>query len=266
MLPTRRLCFALASATALLALAGAAATQPLTAEAGGGSVLWTGDFDPGSLSQWQGVQRAEEERIQVVDSPTDQGSHAARFEVREGDVAAAGSGNGNRAEVLARRKKPGSSWPDGKGTERWYGWSTLFPDDYPVVDGWQTFVQWKNEGPGSSPLVMQVDEDRLYLQHRTDGGSSTKLYKTSLERGEWQHFVVHVKWHPDRNNGFVELWHNGEKVLDRTRVSTMYRDGSGNAVPNYLKQGLYRSSGIDEDQVLYQDAMRVGTSYEEVAP
>jgi len=264
MLPVPRLWPVVAAA--LLALAGAFALEPLSARADGGHVLWTGDFDTGSLSQWQGVQRAAKDRIQVVDSPTDEGSHAARFEVRAGDVAAAGSGSGNRAEVLARRKQRRGSWPDGSGTERWYGWSTLFPEDYPIIDGWQTFVQWKNEGPGSSPLVMQVDEDRLYLQHRTDGGSSTKLYKTELERGEWQRFVVHVKWHPDSDEGFVELWHNGEQVLERTDVATMYRDGDGDAVPNYLKQGLYRTSGIEEDQTLYHDAMKVGTSYEEVAP
>jgi len=255
----------LSLAVALLLASAAAAVQPLGAGAEGGRPLWSGDFETGGLSQWQGVQQAEGDRIRVVDSPTDDGDYAARFEVRKGDVAAAGSGTGNRAEVLARRKKRGS-WPDGKGTERYYGWSTLFPDDYPIVDGWQTFVQWKNDGSGSSPLVMQVQDDRLYLQHRTDGGSSTKLYKTSLERGEWQRFVAHVKWSPDGNEGFVELWHNGEKVLDRTEVPTMYRDGRGNAVPNYLKQGLYRSSSINEDQVLFQDEMKVGSSYEEVAP
>jgi hypothetical protein len=40
----------------------------------------------------------------------------------------------------------------------------------------------------------------------------------------------------------------------------MYRDDSGHAIPNYLKLGLYRSSAIEQTQVLYHDAVAVASS------
>jgi len=229
-------------------------------------LLFSGDFETGDLSQWESAQSANPGRIAVVTGPRVQGRYAGRFEVRSGDVAAAGTGSGNRAEVLARRQDGNGAWPDSEGSERYYGWSTYFPSNYPVVRGWQTFVQWKNKGPGSSPLAMGVYNGRIRLQAKTRGGPATKLSKEPLVRGRWQRFVLHVKWSPDPRVGFVELWHNGRKVVRRRYRPTMYRERDGRVLPNYLKQGLYRSSGILRPQIVYHDGMRVGLSFGDVAP
>jgi len=249
---------------------GAPAQQPALSSPAGpeppSGLLFSGDFETGNLSQWEGAQRAAPGRITVVTRPVAQGRYAARFEVQKGDVAAPGAGSGNRSELLARRQDANGVWPESAGTERWYGWTTLFPRRYPIVGGWQTFMQWKNRGAGAGPVAMGVRKKRIQLQVKRRGGPATRLWKGPLERGKWQRFVLHVKWSPNPREGFVELWRNGKVVLRRTHRATMYLEPDGSPTPNYLKQGLYRSSGILPPQVVYHDGMRVGQSYADVAP
>ena len=211
--------------------------------------LWLGDFETGSLSQWDLVQAAAADRIRVVPDLVRQGRFATRFEVRDGD-----NKGGERAE-LARtdmKEKP--------GTEYFYGWSTHFAPNFPSTGGWQEIIQWKGDNSGSPPLAVDVDNNVLKLQAGPQASDRTPLWKTTLERGRWLDFVVHVKWSPDAKVGFVEMWFNGAKVLERRSLNTMYPGKD-----NYLKQGLYRSTNVSGPSVLWHDGMRVGTSYEAVA-
>jgi Polysaccharide lyase len=210
------------------------------------------DFETGDLSQYDSAERASRNRLRVVRRPRRQGRFAARFEVRRGDYQAATTGI--RAELIAERDGGRKATP---GDERWYRWSTLFPRDYRVSDHWQTFVQWKNDGTGSPPLAMTVHGDEI----RLSGGEQNnfhEFWEAPMDRGRWHDFLAHIRWSPSRRKGFVELWHNGRRVVGRTPVATLYRDEHGRAIPNYLKIGLYRSAAIRSTQVLYHDALAVG--------
>lgn len=212
------------------------------------------DFETGDLSQYDSTQRAADDRLEVVRRPKREGKFAARFEVRAGDTQAATTGV--RAELIAERDGGRMA---GAGDEHWYGWSTRFPSDYRVSEQWQTFVQWKNEGTGSPPLAMTVKGDEILLS----GGKQNafhEFWKAPMDRGRWHDFVAHIRWSPNARAGFVELWHNGRRVVRRTRTATLYRDADGHAIPNYLKIGLYRSSAIRQTQVIYHDALRVARS------
>src|SRR5829696_10196343 len=151
---------------ALIAVAAAAASL-LAAGREEASGARTGrlDFETGDLSQYDMVQRAARDRLRVVTQPTRQGDYAARFEVRAGDTPA--STTGTRAELIAeydRGRRPAA------GEQRWYRWSTLFARRYPLVDLWQTFVQWKNDGPGSPPLAMTVQGRQIRLSGGQQNG------------------------------------------------------------------------------------------------
>jgi hypothetical protein len=214
------------------------------------------DFETGDLSQYDSTQRAADDRLTVVRRPKRQGAYAARFEVRAGDTQAATTGV--RAELIAERDggRMASS-----GDERWYSWSTLFPRDYALSDEWQTFVQWKNDGTGSPPLAMTVNGDEILLSGG-DQNEFHEFWKAPVDRGRWHDFLAHVRWSPDARRGFVELWHNGRRVVPRTSTPTLYRDDDGNPIPNYLKIGLYRSSAIKQTQVIFHDGLNVATSRE----
>ena len=197
-------------------------------------------FESGDLSSWQLVQRASEDRIRVVDSPVTAGNHAARFEVRSGD-----SMGGARAELGYTNNMAS------EGQTRTYSWSTLLPTDYPISDGWQDILQWKNEGTGTPPLQMKIEGNEIGLS----GGSQVNWrwpWKTTLERGKWLDFTVRVKWSSDPQVGWVEAWYEGEKVLDRDSMATLYP-----GLKNYLKMGLYRQESISQTGILYHDGLRI---------
>jgi hypothetical protein len=228
--------------------------------------LWTGkapargahrlDFETGDLSQYDSTQRAGDDRLRVVRSPKRQGRFAARFEVRAGDTQAATTGV--RAELIAERD---GGREVGPGDERWYRWSTLFPRSYALSDQWQTFIQWKNDGTGSPPLAMTVKGDEILLSGG-DQNAFHEFWKAPIERGRWHDFVAHIRWSARPEKGFVELWHNGRRVVPRTPTATLYRGDDGSPISNYLKVGLYRSSAIRSTQVLYHDGMVVARTRE----
>jgi hypothetical protein len=215
--------------------------------------------------EWS-LQRAASDRIQVVPSPGGKTPYAARFEVRPGDVAAAGTGTGNRAEMYTRGWR--QDYPDGLDTERWYGLSILLPNDSPSSKSWQVLAQWKNEGAGSPPLSINLDGETVSLTAIATwdpaNSRTTKIWQAPLRRGTWSRYVIHVKWSPDPTVGFVEMWRDGKVVVPFGHRATMfvYHD---KLLRNYFKVGLYRSSSIPETQWMYAEDIRIGSSYEQVA-
>jgi hypothetical protein len=212
------------------------------------SVVWRGDFETADLSQWTHFEGLAS-RLTVVPSPVRQGKYALRTELRQGDIAS----NGTRNEM---------DWvyQQTEGMDLYYAWSTLFPAEYPKVTGFQTFTQWHhNVGGGAPPLHFDVLVDQIVFVRSTGGYQA--LWSAPLVRGVWHDFVLHVKWSADASTGFVELWYDGQKVLEKTAGATLI---PGTWV--YLKQGLYRDNAIVPVAVLYHDGMTVATTLEDVLP
>ncbi|PTL81741.1 carbohydrate-binding protein [Vitiosangium sp. GDMCC 1.1324] len=215
------------------------------------STVWKGDFETGNLSQWDREQSVSASRLQVVSSPVREGRYALKATVHQGDDPI--NASGNRNEVLHMgREEPGS--------EYFYKWSTLFPSSFPRSPKWALFTQWHHDGNGGSPpLEFYVVNDTLTLRV---GGSSGKIVWTSpLQREHWNDFILHVKWSPDPNVGFVELYHDGKVVLPKMKLATQY---SGQR--NYLKLGLYRDESIAPEGVVFHDGFVQATSLEDVMP
>ncbi len=217
-----------------------------TAAAG---VVWRGDFETGDRSQYTREQMVSADRLRVVTSPVAEGTYALRATVRQGDDPIGSSGNRN--ELVYMSKEP-------VGSEYYYRWKVMFAPDYPSARTWQVFTQWHHDGCCGSPPVeffVYGEEIRLTLT------SSVTPWKTALVRGVWNEFIFHVKWSADPSVGFVELWHNGERVLPRRNLATMY-----SGMKNYLKLGLYRSDTIVPEGVVYHDGFIQATHLEDVLP
>jgi MYXO-CTERM domain-containing protein len=212
------------------------------------NVLWRGDYDTGDLSQWAKVDGLSS-RLTVEPSVVHQGNYAMRVELHQGDV----SSSGTRNEVVLSD----AAHMEQEGNDRWYAWSTLFPADYPSNDTWQVFTQWHHTGCcGSPPVEFSVIGEHIQLGHN---GSSVVLWTAPLVRGVWHDFVVHVYW--SSTDGYVELYYDGQMVLGKTSVQTLYPGEQA-----YLKQGLYWNASITSVGVLYHDGMVMGTSLADVAP
>jgi hypothetical protein len=210
----------------------------------GPGLLWAGDFETGSVSQWPIVQRVASDRIQIAQDPTRQGNYAARFEVRPGDNI---GNTAPRAELAAELHEQ-------EGDERYYRWFTLFDQSFPTEfeNSFVTFTQWRSTNESGAYTSFMVWGDEIEL--RCDG----TRWEAPLVKGVWHEFIYHVKWSADPNVGFIELWYDGQLVMPKVYVETM--DGApGSGVENYVKQGLYKSDEIPTG-VVYHDGFVSGTS------
>lgn len=240
-------------------LAAVLALLPTTARS---TVTWRGDYETGTLSQWNlGVQQKADGRVAVGTSIIHQGRYAARFEVRSGDNNVAGSGTGERAEVLLS-----SSTTEGsEGREAYWAWSTFFPSDFTAPGGaWNVFTQFHHTGSSGQSNIHFDVRDMSTIGLRVLGGDEAAAVRKDftlapLQRGRWYDFVFHVKWSTSASTGFVEVWVNGSRVVPKTFTPTLY-NGQG----TYLKQGYYRAA-YSGTTVVYHDGMRKGSSYDEVA-
>jgi hypothetical protein len=234
-------------------------------------VLWQAGYADGTLNAWHAVQEAAPDRLTVVPSPTDPSENVMRVEVRQGDVIPTG---GTRAEVYARDGNKSNyadgSWPDGDGTDRYYGWRTYIPAGFPNSASqptqWQIFTQWERaDGTAHAPLVMDLSKGEVSLET-----ASQKLWHAPMLTNTWDKYVAHIHFSSSSVFGFVALWRNGVQVLPQTAVATeaccVTQGLAVNVIPNYLKMGLYRDPSITQTSVLYQGPMKIGADYASVAP
>lgn len=187
----------------------------------------------------------------MVSSPVNEGRHAAKVTVRQGDNPIAASGNRNELVALTH-EAPGSAY--------YYRFSTLFPSSFPNVNKWQLFAQWHQEGTtGSPPVEFYVVGNQMRL--RVGGGTGTVVWTAPLVRGAWQEFIFHVGWSPDPSVGFVELFVNGKVVVPKRNMATQFARNL-----NYFKMGLYRDASISQEGILFHDGMVQATQLADVWP
>lgn len=203
------------------------------------------DYETGGLQQWDGGQVVDDDRIQVVTDPVDQGRYAARFEVRDGDTPIAGYND--RAELQI-------DTDDTEGDDRWYAWSTRFAADFPVTDAWQVVAQWHADADGPPPVAFYVEGDRLELKrnpHDAPGvtaGDPVVVWSAPLRREHWYRIKMRVRWSGDDRIGRISLWIDGRRVVRGALGRTLYP-----GYPNYFKQGYYRRAGEPRTGVVFHD-------------
>jgi hypothetical protein len=239
-------------------------------------VIWKGDFDdgPSSLSGhcdygengWCGQQIIRPGQIQLVDAPAF-GGHglAARLEVKFGDVYS------DYSDARTLITPPWQMWED-EGSERWYRWQALWPDDwvgdYPKWDELTnpnarspggSLIVWHHDAngqveTGSAPLYIGADNKNITMC-LVDQATSTcreTIVLTPLLRNHWHDFVFHAKWSSDPTVGFLEMWIDGANVLPLHRGPNKYP-----GMRNYPCVGLYRSGHIGDPNLLYPDGTHV---------
>lgn len=222
------------------------------------------------MSQMQGDYSGR-----VVDAPTRAGEHAMRFEWRR---ERAGESNTSKKAHLFAHHAPGPH------VERWWGFSMYLPSDGMQADAkGEILVQWHGVpdfdlGEGYRNPIMTIgqrdgnlvtsfkyDERRVTPDGWRDWDSTTtQLGPTPLDR--WIDFVFHVQWGPT-GGGFVEVWMDGEQVVDEHDVKIGFNDEFG----PYAGFGIYKWPGDSEHErrVIYFDEIRAATgdaTFEDVAP
>jgi len=224
---------------------------------------------------WYMSQMQGEYSGQVVDQPARIGEHAVRFEWRREN---SGESNTSKKAHLWAPMTPEPS------VERWWGFSMYIPSDGGQADSkGEILVQWHGVpdfdlGEGYRNPIMTIgrrdgnlvtsfkyDERRVTPDGFRDWDyTTTPLGPTPCDR--WIDFVFHVQWGPT-GGGFVEVWMDGEKVVDEQDVKVGFNDATG----PYLGFGIYKWPGDSdhERRVVYFDEIRKGNenaTFEDVAP
>ena len=241
-------------------------------------VLFVGDYSTNNFSQWDTVQNklwnssgAGYDALPPgypaqVSTDTTYG-HAARFEVRDGDVP--NFGGGERSEVQGETAETGGE----EGDLRWYEWATKFDATWPnnhASLGWGLVNQWHDNGTGLSPVGWYVDQvnDKwsLLINKQSSptvfvAGAPFSIIDLPLKRGVWQHISMRILWSTSDGTGSVKAWLDGNP-LTFTNGSTTFNvrtlvPGSGSSV--YYKQGYYRNASMTVTGIVSHTAFRACT-------
>ncbi|WP_298708285.1 heparin lyase I family protein [Chitinophaga sp.] len=259
-----------------------------------GKIDLTGDWETGDGSQWDDGWSGKDSAAQfeIVTSPKRQGNYAAKFTVRPGDRACK---NGNCTSGERMEMNRWNYVRETVGDEYYYGWSTMFPEDWQQPEGWAIFMQWHAHTPISPPLAFGVKDNNVRVEFSSGdiGEWWPAEYQQNhniaqLNKGKWHDFIVRVRFKPD-STGLLEVWHRLEgqaefsQVLSLPKVPTLqwsnepddvsenYRIpytrsdlGAGYTSGLYVKHGLYRGIDSLKTSTLYQDNWHRGTSFKAI--
>jgi hypothetical protein len=175
------------------------------------------------------------------------------------------------------------------GDELWYAFSIYLSGNYDTDDIWEIVAQWHGRPDFDigedwrNPIMGIYTTDgkwtvfNIWDAKRNTFESGERVYDGSerwdlgeYEREKWVDWVFHVLW-SYQDDGILEVWKDGEKVIDRPGPNT-FNDAEG----PYLKIGLYKGwhdrsdpPGNVSERTLYHDEVLFGdanSSYEEVSP
>jgi hypothetical protein len=186
-----------------------------------------------------------------VTSPVFSGSKSGRFELRNTDELSSGT----RAEVR---------FPEVTSSElhRWYSFALYLPSaDYKYDSEDEVLNQW-HQGSGYSPSIsLRTKADKFWLYVKPTTSTTEKIDLGTIQKDKWNTFVYHIK-HSSGSDGILELWINGNKVVNRSGAN-MYKIEGSIEYPRF-NIGIYKSAWNGDNtsetskRVLYYDQFRLG--------
>jgi hypothetical protein len=212
----------------------------------GEEVLFKATFDAG-FGGWY-VQSLNGRAITSTSDPFE-GSRAARFEVRDGDVEP--DTGSERSEV--------SGPTFNEGEDLYIRDAILVPPKSTYAGPWQIVQQLHEEGWSGSPGMAVFVDSKGSLKIGAGDGSPSFWTSSKLKKDYWHDLVYHVKLSRDPRVGFVEVWLDGvRQSLNNSKVRAYGK--TIQAAQTYLKVGIYRSKASRGTSIVEHDDIVVGTS------
>ena len=199
----------------------------------GGKTLWSADFASAGLRNFLSTPWNN----QGAAAPT-LGGGLLNFSM---------PGGGKRSEVEPKFKDLQ------EGDEYYFGFSVKLAPDFPVgTSDWQVITQFKNDGTGTPPLELKVQNGKFLIDG--DSGAFSRVVGDATP-GRWTHLALKVKF--SSSDGSVSAWQDGvQKIADYAPPSgTMYAGKS-----SYVKTGIYRDPSIGQAGKLSFGSWAIGTT------
>jgi hypothetical protein len=209
------------------------------------------------LSGWYSDQNCCAYSVQQTVEQIKAGSNALRMEVRSTDPPNSGS---IRTEIAIDS--------DPMNQDRWYGLS-MYLKDWVDDDAGESVFHWHTDTTTGFPsMELLTNGGRFtYLTNNT-GTPSNSVYTDigPVISNQWVDFVIRIRWATD-TTGVMQVWKNGNLVINRTGVKTA-------TVTSYFELGINKfgwgaqTSAVTQ-RILYFDEVRKGNAnatYNDVAP
>jgi hypothetical protein len=189
-------------------------------------------------------------RATVLASDPFEGSRAARFEVRDGDVEP--DTGSERSEV--------SGPTFNEGEDLFIRDAIRVPANATFEGPWQIIQQLHEEDWSGSPGMAVFLNSEPALRLGAGDGSPTFWTSPKLENDRWYELIYRVNLSQDPSTGFVEVWLDGAKQSLENSETRVYGQ-TIQATETYLKAGIYRSKSSTGTSIVEHDSIVVGTSY-----
>lgn len=242
----------------LLVWAGALALLVAYGAPGYASVTWSNDGTTSGWSTYYGTGTHVE-----VSSPTNTGSTALKFQISSNQQDAGGRYHNeyHKADIATA-----------DGSDIWIGWATYIPSvsETPDVDG-TIIAQFFDKRVNNKPINIFILDDGHVTTNIYSDKSNYRDFTTydlgTYTRGEWNYFVVNVKF-SNGSGAVTKVWKNGVLEAD-TGIANAFSDTD----EVQFQIGAYvvdpdwnLSLSPVETRIMYQDTIKLGTSYADVDP
>jgi len=210
------------------------------------NILIHEDFEGSTAFTQVHQQFGTSHAFRVIGDPQDRSNHAGRFELRQNDPI---QSNGKRSEVL---------FPRQDGNDRWYSYSVMLPSDGYATDSNREIIsQWHQSTGGPPTIALKVANDKFFIRSGETADQRRDYPIADVEKDVWHDFVFHIV-HSHRSDGLIEVWKNGEKVLEHKGANS-YED----VAQARWKIGIYKSTWskreTDTDRrVIFFDNVKLG--------
>ena len=116
---------------------------------------------------------------------------------------------------------------------------------------------WSKLTIGSAPLYVYATHKDILVEVNAANGARTILpLVRNFERTRRYEIVLHVRWHPDPTQGFVEAFVDGVQAIPFTPMATSY-----NGVALYAIIGFYRREHVGDPSLTWPSDAKPGVDY-----
>lgn len=215
-------------------------------------VAWVGDFEDGTVDQWDGALNGQ--NISVLTDPVAEGTYAARIQLTNDAVWP----NGLKRVELHHGPDPART---AEGAETFFAWSFYLPETLPT-DPSQQIGYWESDQSYQQMMAFQVEGERISFATRRPQNQVHWDQDGLVTAGTWHRIAMRIFWSKDVAQGEVDVWFDGEQVVSGAQAETLADDN-----PHFTQVGLLRGAFefADAPVILIDDAVE-GDTLADVRP
>lgn len=250
-----------------LILAATRQSKPLNA-----ATLWNADFESQNTAfpEFYPYGRVNVNRWSFLQTPAaKEGNTFVRIELRATDRYLKPDGTCVHSPCLIRSEmnhaiEPIDNFAGLNNQERYYAWSSrVRSNDFPPNPAYPhqiSFFECRNVW--QQIMRVNLSGTKVSLTSSFQNNFITHWESANgFTPDQWHDFILHVNWSADPNLGYIELWYDGVKVVNKTNAKTLC-DGT---TPQWSLTNFFGAENPNKPTfVIDLDRVIEGTTFQDV--